>query len=427
MPLLAVGISHHTAPLDIRECLAIGEADRESRLRELRDQAGVAEAVIVSTCNRTEIYAAVDDGAEQAPAKWLAALGGQPTDAPFIYSHTGDDAVRHLFRVASGLDSMVLGEPQILGQLKQAWQASIDAGAAGRYTDRLFQNAFSVGKNVRTHTGIGEHPVSVAYIATVLARQIFGALDRKTVMMVGAGEMIELCGRHFREHGLGQLLIANRSRERAERVGAAFGAEAMTLEDLPGRLHEADIIICSTAATTPVIDTGLVRSALKKRRRDPVFIIDLGVPRDVAPGAGALDDVYLYTIDDLRQVADESQDRRQQAAEEAGELVEAAVREFRRWLNGNRAAAGLRRLRQNADLDGARLAERAIHQVQAGGDAAEAIRQLSHTLTRRILHGPSTRLRQAAEEGEDDILRAADWLFGADQPASDTDPEDGER
>lgn len=427
MPLLAVGISHHTAPLDIRESLAIGEADRLVRLRELCALPGVSEAVIVSTCNRTEIYAVVDEGSENVPATWLAALGQQPPDAPFIYTHSGDAAVRHLFRVACGLDSMVLGEPQILGQLKQAWQVSLDAGHAGRYTDRMFQNAFAAGKNVRTHTGIGEHPVSVAYIATVLARQIFGALDRKTVLMVGAGEMIELCGRHFREHGLGRLLIANRSRTRAERVGSAFGADAMTLDELPGRLHEADIVICSTAATTPVIETDLVRTALKKRRRDPVFIIDLGVPRDVMPEAGDLDDVYLYTIDDLRQVADESQVRRQRAAEEATTLVEAAVGDFRRWMNGTRAAAGLRQLRQSADLDGARLAERAIHQVRAGGDPEEAIRQLSHTLTRRILHGPSTRLRQAAEQGEDNVLKAADWLFGADEPARDPSPEEEEQ
>ncbi|KAA9132465.1 glutamyl-tRNA reductase [Marinihelvus fidelis] len=412
MPLLAVGISHHTAPLDIRERLAIGEAEHEAGLRELSSQPGVAEAVIVSTCNRTEIYAVVAEDALSRPAQWLTTRGGLSMDDDHLYVYRGDDAVRHLFRVASGLDSMVLGEPQILGQLKKSWQLSRDIGAAGRLTDRLFQNAFAIGKNVRTHTGIGEHPVSVAYIATVLARQIFGALGDKTVLLVGAGEMIELCGRHFREHGMGRLLIANRTVSRAERVGAGFGAQALTLDDLPGRLHEADIVISSTAATEPVLTTPMVQAALRARRREPVFMIDLGVPRDVAPDVADLNDVYLYTIDDLRQVADESQSRRQQAADEATDLVSQAVDEFRRWRLGRRAASGLRRMRQGAEDHGTRLAERAINQVEAGADPAEAIRQLSHALTRNILHGPSTRLRQAAEEGQDDVLKAADWLFG---------------
>lgn len=429
MPLLAAGISHHTAPLDIRERLAIGDAVRAERLLELTRREGVEEAVILSTCNRTEIYAAVAEGSEPELTRWLAGIGGLgPQEADeFLYAQIGDEAVRHLFRVACGLDSMVLGEPQIMGQLKQAWQAALDAGGAGRLTDRLFQHAFAISKTVRSETGIGEHPVSVAYIATVLARQIFGELDDKTVLLVGAGEMIELCGRHFREHGIGRLLIANRSPERGARLGSRFDAETMTLEELPVRLHEADVSIFGTAADRPVINVDAVREALPRRRRDPLFMIDLGMPRDIDPAAGELDDVYLYTIDDLRQVADESHSRRRVAADEAAAFIDTAVDEFRRWLNGARAAEGLRQLRRRAAADGDQLAERAIHQIQSGGDPEAAVRQLSRTLSGRILHGPSTRLREAAEQGQDEVLRAADWLFGDDpQPGEDADEISGD-
>ena len=413
MPILVTGISHHTAPLEVRERLAITPGAYADKVDELLDAVGLQEAVILSTCNRTELYGVVPEASRDRVAPWLLAQGGLgPEEAPkLVYEHEGRAAVNHLFRVACGLDSMVLGEPQIMGQLKDAWQASRDAGGLGKTPDRLFQRAFAVSKDVRTNKGINDHPVSVAYIAAILARQIFGDLSRKTVQLVGAGEMITLCGHHFRQKAVGGLRIANRSLERAESLGAELQAEAMPLERLPDRLHEADIVIACTGATEPVISNASIQAALKRRRRTPMFLVDLGVPRDIAPEAGKLRDIYLYTIDDLRKVADESLDKRQDAARQAVGTIDREVREYLRWLHGARAAEGLRQLRTHAEEQAAALAERAIHQVEAGGDAAAAIRQLSNTLTHRILHGPSTRLRRAAEEQHDDILRAADWLF----------------
>lgn len=426
MPLLAIGLSHHTAPLDVREKLAIGNHDYAEKLNELLSLEGVGEAVILSTCNRTEVYTAVAAEDIAHPLNWLVQQGGLDAQSgnSMFYSKYGDDAVRHLFRVACGLDSMVLGEPQIMGQLKQAWHASREAGGAGKLTDRLFQRAFSISKEVRSETGINDHPVSVAYIASVLARQIFGDLSRKTVMMVGAGEMISLCGQHFHHHGVGQLLIANRSLERAKEVGEPWKAEAMTLEQMQSRLPEADVLICCTAATEPLIRKSSIEVALRKRKRQPIFMVDLGVPRDIEPSISGLRDVYLYSIDDLRQVADEGLNKRQQAAQDAVARIESAVTEYLRWMHGARAAEGLRKLRLHAEQSGAQLAERALHQIQSGGDPALVVQQLSNTLTHRILHGPSTRLREAAEQQQDNILRAADWLFDHGEPGLPEDSGD---
>ncbi len=421
MPIFAIGISHHTAPLEVRERLAIPPGAYANKVDELLEDVGMSEAVILSTCNRTELYGVLPEERRPRLSDWLMEQGGMaPSDAEgLVYHHEGRDAVRHLFRVACGLDSMVIGEPQIMGQLKDAWQAARDAGGLGKTTDRLFQRAFAVSKDVRTNTGINDHPVSVAYIAAILARQIFGDLSRKTVQLVGAGEMITLCGHHFRQQAVGGLRIANRSRDRADALAAELQADALGLGDLPGRLADADIVIACTGATTPVVTRDMVKSALRQRRRSPVFMVDLGVPRDIEPLTAKLNDVYLYTIDDLRKVADESLDKRQDAAKQAVNTIDHEVREFLRWVHGTRAAAGLRQLREHADRQAQALADRALHQIRAGGDPEAAVRQLSNTLTHRILHGPSTRLRQAAEEQHDDVLRAADWLFEPDDSALD--------
>ncbi len=426
MPIFAIGISHHTAPLEVRECLAITPDSYADKVDELRESVGLSEAVILSTCNRTEIYGVSAEPLGSQLGDWLLSQGDMvATQADgLVYQHEGRDAVRHLFRVACGLDSMVLGEPQIMGQLKSAWQAARDAGALGKYTDRLFQRAFAVSKEVRTHTGINDHPVSVAYIAAILARQIFGDLGRKTVLLVGAGEMITLCGQHFRQKQVGALHIANRSPERAQSLGAELRAEPMGLDALPGRLHEADIVIACTAAAEPVIGLDPVREALKRRRCQPVFMVDLGVPRDIDPRVGKLNDIYLYTIDDLRQVADESLGKRQHAARQAGGTIDHEVHEYLRWMHGARAAEGLRRLRGDAERNADELAARALRQIQAGGDTESVLRQLGSTLTHRILHGPSTRLREAAEARHDDILRAADWLFESGLAGDDAEDRD---
>jgi glutamyl-tRNA reductase len=416
MPLLSVGTSHQTAPLAIRERLAIPRDGYAATVAELCAIPAVEEALVLSTCNRTEIYGVVLPEDEQCIMNWVrqqAALDDEGA-ARYIYSRKDAMAVEHLFKVASGLDSLVLGEPQIVGQLKEAWQHARVAGGAGKIIDRLFQHAFATGKAVRSRTGINEHPVSVAYITMVLARQIFGELASKHVLLVGAGEMIQLCGRHLYEQGVAGLMIANRSLERAQALADEFGASAHALDDLEQVLPRSDILITSTAAQQPFITRELIRNALRQRRRQPMFLVDIAVPRDISPEVADLDDVYLYTIDDLQQVADENAAERDRAAQAAGGLVQESVDEFMRWLHGARAAKFLKRLREHAEESSDELVARALRQVQAGKDPEKVIRQLANTLTHRILHIPSTRLRQAAERQEYGILKAADWLFDTD-------------
>ncbi len=412
----------------MRERMAIARDQYADHVHQVRQAAGLEEAIVVSTCNRTELYASGPLDALDRAAEWLLSSGDLDAEqaATHSYRYEGANAVEHLFRVACGLDSLVLGEPQILGQLKEAWTAAREADGVGKVMDRLFQRAFAVSKQVRTQTGINEHPVSVAYITAILARQIFGKLEQKTVLLVGAGEMMTLCAQHFQQQGVGQLIIANRSPERAQELAATLDAAAMGLDRLPAHLPAADVVISSTSASEPVIALETVQAAIKARRRDPVFMVDLGVPRDIDPRVAALNDVYLYTIDDLRQVADESLNRRQRAAREAESTISAEVHGYLRWLRGARAADSLRLLRQQAELNNAALTERALRQLRAGGDAEAIIQQLGHSLTQRMLHGPSTRLRQAAEEQEDTILQAAAWLFdsSAEEPLQDPDQEE---
>ena len=421
MPLFATGISHHTAPLEVRERLAF-PADRfGDMLAGLKAETGAKEAVLVSTCNRTELYV-VCDADDPAPLlDWLASTGGLQSDRQddWFYVHQGEQAVQHLYRVACGLDSLVLGEPQIIGQLKQALNAAVQNGSAGKITTRLFQRAFAASKTVRHATGINDHPVSVAYITAILAQQIFGDLADQTVLMIGAGEMVDLCGRHLAQQGVKRLLIANRSLDRAEALAETYGAEAFTLDAIEERLHEADIVISSTASRTHIISAEAAQRASRQRRHRPVFMVDLGVPRDIDPGISRLRDIYLYTIDDLQQVADDNLEQRQRAAEAAGETLDGSVGDYLRWLHGNRAALNIERLRGESEAAAERLAQRALNRMANGTDAGEAVRQLANTLVHKMLHGPSVRLREAAEDDRLDLLTAADWLFEPDDKDGD--------
>jgi len=288
---------------------------------------------------------------------------------------------------------------------------SAEAGGVEKVLDRLFQHAFATGKRIRTKTRIGEHPVSVAYTTVMLAKQIFGDLASKTVILVGAGEMVELCGRHLHDKGLSSLIIANRSIERARELAGEFNALAVSLNDLPGVLHKADILISSTASLEPILHATTVKTALKQRRNQPMFMVDIAVPRDIHPDVGKLGNVYLYTIDDLQKVVDENLSKRTEAAEAASTDVEEAVEEFMRWLNSARAAVYLKNLHKHARANSDELVEKALRKIRAGQDPEEVVKQLAHTLTKRILHLPSTRLRQAAEEQDDDLLRVANRLF----------------
>jgi glutamyl-tRNA reductase len=415
MPLLTIGISHRTAPIEIREKVAITRSDYAERVNELCAMSGVEEVVILGTCNRTEIYCLSSETGEEALLDWIHRINNlnEGDLKAHFYSFQGEDAARHLVRVASGLDSLVLGETQILGQLKDAWQQAHDAGSIGKVLDRLFQHTFSAAKAIRTNSGIGQHPVSVAYTAVVLARQIFGDLSSQTVVLVGAGEMIQLCGLHLREQGIAQLIIVNRSREKAEELAAQLDASAMTLDQLEEALPRADILISSTASPEPVILKQDLKAALKKRRHRPMFLVDIAVPRDIEAQVSSLKDVYLYTIDDLQQVVDENMHQRSKAAESALADVDAAVQDFMRWLYGLRAARSLKRMRQSSHDHEQELTQKALKRLRAGHAPEDVIRQLASTLTNRILHQPSKRLREAAENQEYDILRAVDRIFKA--------------
>ncbi len=416
MPLITIGISHRTAPIEIREKVAITQSEYSERAAELCALPGVEEIIILGTCNRTEIYCLSSKTGKEELLDWIHQANKLAPDElrEHFYSHEGEQAVHHLIRVASGLDSLVLGETQILGQLKTAWQKAHDAGSLGKVLDRLFQHTFATAKAIRTNSGIGDHTVSVAYTAVVLARQIFGDLSSQTVVLVGAGEMVQLCGLHLREQGVGKLLILNRSKEKADQLATELGATALTLDKLEKALPQADILISSTASPLPVIRKSDVKAALKKRRHRPMFLVDIAVPRDIEPQVSELKDVYLYTIDDLQRVVDENMHQRSKAAESATQEVDSAVKDFMRWLYGLRAARSLKWMRQQSHQHEQELTEKALKKLKAGQDPAQVVQQLASTLTNRILHQPSKRLREAAENQDYEILKAVDRIFKVD-------------
>ncbi|MBN2886127.1 MAG: glutamyl-tRNA reductase [Chromatiaceae bacterium] len=413
MKLLALGLNHKTAPVDIRERLAFGPDIIAGALRDLTGCPDVREGVILSTCNRTELYCAIEDGAELGVRQWLSRFHGIEHERvdPFLYAHAGRDAVNHLLRVSSGLDSLVLGEPQILGQVKAAYQTANDCRATGKLLGRLFQHAFSVAKTVRTETAIGSNPVSVAFAAVNLARQIFSDLSQQTALLVGAGETIELVARHLHHNGVGRIIVANRTVERAHELAAQFDGFAIALTEIASHLSEADIVISSTASPLPVIGKGTVERALKKRKHRPIFMVDIAVPRDIEPEVGDLNDVYLYTVDDLQDVIDESLRSRQAAAEQAEEIVGFHAEEFMAWLRSLDAAGLIQDYRQRGEALRDEVLTRALRQLDAGKEPADVLRFLAHTLTNKLLHAPSSRLRQAARDGDAEILEAANELF----------------
>jgi glutamyl-tRNA reductase len=417
MKLLALGLNHKTAPVEVRERLTFGPDIIAGALRDLTGRDGVREAVVLSTCNRTEVYCAIDDGGEDTVRGWVGGFHGISPERvnPYLYAHAGRDAVTHLLRVASGLDSMVLGEPQILGQVKGAYQNACDCESTGKLLCRLFQHAFSVAKTVRTDTAIGNSPVSVAFAAVSLARQIFSDLSKQTALLIGAGETIELAARHLRQNGVGRIIVANRTVERAHELASQFDGFAIALTEISNHLAEGDIVIASTASPLPVLGKGAVERALKARRHRPMFMVDIAVPRDIEPEVADLNDVYLYTVDDLQGVVDEGLRSRQEAAVQAEEMVAFHADEFMAWLRSLNAAGLIQDYRQRAEQLRDEVLERALRQLESGKAPQDVLGFLAHTLTNKLLHAPSTRLRQAAREGEADILDAANELFQLDQ------------
>ncbi len=417
MSLLTIGINHKTAPVSVREKVAFAPDQLDQSLRSLQELDGVNEALIVSTCNRTELYCRVEEqDPTQAVIDWMAEHHNLQDKElrPYVYTHAGRDTVQHLLRVACGLDSLVLGEPQILGQLKSAFQGARHAGTLGSQLGRLFQHAFSVAKQVRTDTAIGESAVSVAFAAVNLAKQIFGDLDRQTALMIGAGETVELASRHLHANGIGKLMVANRSLERAEQLADQFDGEAFTLPALTDRLHEADIIISSTASPLPILGKGATERALRKRKHRPFFMVDIAVPRDIEPEVGELDDVFLYTVDDLQEVIDENLNSRREAAAQAEEIIDTRVEEFEGWLRGQGAVELITRYRSNSNQIQDEVMAKALRLIEQGKSSEEALQFLAHTLTNKLTHEPTSRLSQAARDGRLEMIEHARELLGLD-------------
>jgi len=414
MAVWALGINHNTAPLDLRGRFAFAIDKIEPHLHGLRQSMPSApEAAIVSTCNRTEIYCAGDQSHLEHTLDWLAQSGGVSTQAlrSHTYSLTDDAAARHAFRVASGLDSMVLGEPQILGQLKDAVRAADAAGALGSTLSQLFQRSFAVAKEVRSSTEIGAHSISMAAAAVRLAGQLFEDMGQVKVLFVGAGEMIELCSTHFAAKNPQSITIANRTLERGEQLASRFDAQVMRLSDLPERLAEFDAVISCTASTLPIIGLGAVERALKKRKRRPMFMVDLAVPRDIEPEVKKLSDVYLYTVDDLAGVVQTGQANRQAAVAQAEAIVDNGVQSFMHWLDKRHTVPLIQELNAQADAWRAQELARAHKALAKGEDPAAVLEALSKGLTQKMLHGAFAELHAADAVARERASHAIEHFF----------------
>jgi glutamyl-tRNA reductase len=393
--LFTLGLNHQTAPLAVRERVVFHVERLREALGELKR--GLAhEAAILSTCNRTELYVSGEE--PTALARWLAQYHrlGRDELQPYLYTLPSEQAVRHAFRVASGLDSMVLGEPQILGQMKEAARAAESAGTLGALLHRLFQRSFAVAKEVRSTTRIGAASVSMAAAAVKLAARIFPSLKDQSVLLIGAGEMIELTATHFAAQAPARITVANRTLERAERLAHRFNARAIELRSLAEHLHEHDIVVSCTASSLPILGKGLVERALRARRRRPMFMVDLAVPRDIEQEAGELDDVFLYTLDDLAGIVSANLDARRSALEQAEAIVDAQVGRFMHWMRLREGVPLIRALREQADAARRQELSRALKALERGEDPAKVMEALSQTITNKLIHGPTQALSETA-------------------------------
>ena len=408
--LYALGLNHQTAPLDVRERVVF----HVERMREaLADMKGrlASEAAILSTCNRTELYFSGEE--PTAAAEWLARYHSlQPAQlAPYLYTRPQDQAVRHAFRVAAGLDSMVLGEPQILGQMKQAARVAESAGTLGTVLHRLFQRSFAVAKEVRSTTRVGAASVSMAAAAVKLAARIFPSLREQSVLFIGAGEMIELCATHFAAQGPARFMVASRTLERASRLAHRYNGEAIELRSLADRLHEYDIVVSCTASSLPILGKGLVERALRARRRRPIFMVDLAVPRDIEPEVAELDDVFLYTVDDLAGIVSANLDSRRAAVEQAEAIIDTQVGQFMSWMQLRDNVPLIRALRENAEAARRHEVERALKALQRGEPAAAVLESLSQGLTNKLMHAPTQALGEAGAQERSLLADALGRLF----------------
>lgn len=430
MALVLLGINHNTANVSLREQVAFPPERINDALRQVESLAGVNEAVIVSTCNRTELYvdvncndeaqaqdAAVSGASQHAHQQQLLRWLSDFHDVSFdelsgcSYFSWYEDVIRHLMRVACGLDSMVLGEPQILGQIKSAYAVGKELGVAKGQLGRAFQEAFSIAKEVRTDTAIGENPVSVAYASVTLAEQIFSDFSSLNALLIGAGHTIELVARHLTERGLKNIVIANRTLGNAVNLGEKFGARGVLLSDIPEELESADIVVSSTNSQLPLLGKGAVERALKVRRHRPMLLVDLAVPRDIEPEVGQIADAYLYSVDDIRDVIEDGVKSRAQAAEQAAAIIERGVENYLRQQRELNAVSTLRDYRQKADAVREAELEKAMKMLAKGAEPEAVLASLARGITNKLIHAPSVNMKQASADGRDDVVQLARELF----------------
>ncbi|WP_198263679.1 glutamyl-tRNA reductase [sulfur-oxidizing endosymbiont of Gigantopelta aegis] len=419
MSLLALGINHKTAPVKIREQLSFAQDTIPDALKDLTAQDAVDEAVILSTCNRTELYCQLnchDDDAEAATQSLIEWLKNHHdlvnTDiSQYLYLHPDKKAVKHMLRVASGLDSLVLGEPQILGQLKTAFSVAKDSGSIGQFLHKLFQHTFSCAKQVRTDTAIGASPVSVAFASVSLAKQIFSDFQDHTALLIGAGETVELVARHLHESGIGRIIIANRTMEKAHTLAQEFNGYAIALNEIPNHLAEADIVISSTGSQLPILGKGTVEAAIKKRKHAPIFMVDIAVPRDIEEQVGDLEDVFLYTVDDFKEIIDEGLKSRQEAALKAEDIIEVEVSHFMNWLRSLNSIATVRQYREQAESIRDAVLANAKKQINNGKPVEQVLNDVARQLTNKLIHKPCVQIKQAGMDGRTELVDAAIELF----------------
>jgi len=413
MDLLIVGVNHNTAPIALREKVAFTPEQLCSALVDLKSDQNLDELAILSTCNRTEIYAIKKDLDPDGIIDWLADYHELPQNqlVDSIYTHRDQFAITHIIRVATGLDSMVLGEPQILGQLKESFASAQDNKVMGKELIRLSQHTYRIAKQVRTQTAIGQNTVSFASTTVVLASQLFSDLSNCNVLMVGAGEMIELVARHLRGADVRKMVIANRTVANAKQLAEEFDAEAVPLSEISTRLTGADILVTSTSSNLPILGKGTVERAVKSRRHKPIFMVDLAVPRDIEPEVNDLKDVYLYSIDDLQQIIDQNLSSREEAASEAESLIDQAVHDFQQAGKSLAIVDTLVRFRRKHDEIKTSELDKALGRLQKGDDPEKVLTTLANQLTNKIIHTPSVQMKQAKMEGRDDILAAIESLY----------------
>jgi glutamyl-tRNA reductase len=417
MHILAIGVNHKTAPVAIRERVSFGPETLPDALLDLTQQQAVREGAILSTCNRTECYCAVShpDTGQEAVIAWLASFHGLSVDElrPHLYAYSDREAITHLFRVSGSLDSLVVGEPQILGQLKEAYRRAYNVGSLGPLLNRAFHHAFKVGKRIRSETDIGGQAVSVSYAAVELARRIFGDLAGSRVLLIGAGETIQLAGRHLREAGAPSIFVANRTLERAEELADELGGHALGLDAVPETLGEVDVVVTSTGAQNTVVEKAWLEAAQKKRKRQAMFVVDLAVPRDIPEAAEKVSGIYLYTVDDLEAVVEENLKSRRQEAEHAEEIVEANVGEFLQWLANQEVVPTIKAMRAKAEAIRAQELEKTRKRLGHVPEEIEsALDKFSQALVSKLLHDPTLQLRHMSENGDgEELIEATHQLF----------------